>query len=320
MMRKILCLACAAFLVSTAIAVAQDEKRARIGLLVVAERAKPVNAFRDGLRQRGYVEGRNVVIEYRSAGGQTERLAKLAMDLVALNVDVIVTHSTPGIRAVRKATATIPIVMASVGNAVQRGFVRSVARPGGNVTGNSFFGSEMAVKRVEVLKEAMPSMSRMALLVHPSYPEASRHRAISAIRALGMEARVHYADGPAGFERAFEAIKRQRAGGLQVLASPIFYANRDSLIAQAARYGVPTIFPWREATEKGGLISYGPDLAELFRRAAYFVDRILNGAKPAELPVERPAKFELTVNLKTAAKLGLTLPRSILLRADQVME
>jgi len=318
MRRKFITIAAAAALFATFPVAA--EKPARIGLLVVAERAKPVAAFREGLRELGYVEGRNLVIEYRSAGGNTKRLPALARELVARGIDVLVTHSTPGTRAARKAAGKIPVVMASVGNAVERGFVKSVARPGGTVTGISFFGEELAVKRVEVLKETVPAAARMALLAHPTYPAESRRLAESAIRSLGMEPLVQFAKGPADFERAFAAMRRQGAGAVGILASPVFYANRAALIAAAARAGVPAIYPWRVATRAGGLISYGPDLAALFRRAAYFVDKILKGADPATLPVERPTKFELVVNLRTARALGLAIPRSILLRADEVIE
>jgi putative ABC transport system substrate-binding protein len=321
MMWRVLGSACLALLIpASSGAAAQDAKTAHVGLLVVAERPKLVRAFRDGLRERGYAEGRNIVIEFRSAGGNTKRLPELARELVSLHVDAIVTHSTRSVRIVKRATSTIPIVMASVGNAVKAGLVASVARPGGNVTGNTFFGAEMAVKRIEVLKETLPAMKRMALLAHPSYPKDSLKIAESAIRSLGMEAQVHFADGPAAFDHAFEAMRRGRADGLQILASSIFYANRSALIEQAARRGMPTIYPWRAAPESGGLISYGPNLEALFRRAAYFVDKILKGANPATLPVEQPTQFELTVNLKTAAKLGLTMPRSLMLRADGVIE
>jgi putative ABC transport system substrate-binding protein len=308
-------------LAGPSVVTAQQETRpARIGILVVAERAKPVAAFREALKELGYVEGRNLIVRYRSAGGNTKRLPSLARELVASNVDIIVTHSTPGIRSVKNATSTIPIVMASVGNAVQRGFVESVARPGGNVTGNSFFGAELAAKRVGVLKEALPSIARMALLAHPSYPKAARLRAQKAVKSLGMNVQLYFAEGPAAFDHAFAAMKQQRAEAVQVLASPVFHGNRGLLIKAAARYGIPAIYPWRNATERGGLMSYGHDLVALFRRAAVFVDRILKGADPADLPVERPTKFELAVNLKTAKALGITFPPSILLRADKVIE
>ncbi len=320
MIRAALIIACTIFLFISSHAAAQEINPARIGLLVVPERGKPVEAFYQALRELGYIEGRNLIIEFRSAGGRTKPLRGLAKELVALGLDVIVTHSVPGIRSVRKETSTIPIVMAVVGNPVKSGFIESVARPGGNVTGNSFFGTEMAIKRIEVLKEALPSVTKMALLAHPSHPEASRHRAEAAIRSLGIEAQVHFADGRGSFDRVFSAMKQRRAGALQILASPVFWAGQAALIEHAARYGVPTIYPWRVATRRGGLMSYGPDITALFRRAAFFVDKILKGARPADLPVERPTKFDFVVNLKTAKALGITFPRSILLRATEVIE
>jgi putative ABC transport system substrate-binding protein len=321
MMKIILSVVCVAFLAASPFsAMAQEAKPARIGLLVVAERAKPVAAFREALRELGYVEGQNLIIEYSSAEGKTKRLPELARELVGRNVDIIVTHSTPGIRSVKKATSTIPIVMASVGNAVERGFVKSMARPGGNVTGNSFFGAELAMKRVGVLKQALPFISRMALLAHPSYPKASRLKAELAVRSLGVNVQLHFARDPAAFDQVFATMKLQQADAVQVLASPVFHGHRGSLIKAAARHGIPAIYPWRNAVERGGLMSYGHDLVALFRRAAFFVDKILRGTKPGDLPVERPTKFELVVNLKTAKALGIEIPPSILLRADKVIE
>jgi putative ABC transport system substrate-binding protein len=291
-----------------------------VGFLVVVERAKLNDAFRQELKNLGYIEGQNLILDYRSAGGNTKRLLALAQEMVSRKPDVIVTHSTPGVRAVKKATTTIPIVMATVGNAVKRGFVKSMALPGGNITGNSFFGAEMAVKRVGVLKNVLPSMSRMALLAHPSYPKGARLRAEAAVKSLGMDLQLYFADGPQAIDEAFSAMNRQRAEGVQVLASSILYANRAVLIDAAARYGIPVVYPWRAAPEKGGLMSYGPDLPALFKRAAIFVDKILKGAKPQTLPVERPTKFEMVINLKTANKLGIAIPRSVLLLADRIIE
>ncbi len=291
----------------------------RIGFLVVTP-SKSHAAFRRGLRELGYVEGRNLVIEYRSADGRIGRLPTLAAELVALDVDVIVTHSTPGVRAVKKATRTIPIVMGPVGNAVRSGLVESLARPGGNVTGSSFFGAELNGKRVEILKETVPSLSRLAILVHPSVKKLDNRATVSAAQSLGLELQRHSARAPRDFEPAFAAMKRQRAEAVLMRASPIFSANPRPLIELAARYRLPAIYPWRRFVLEGGLIAFGPDVAEMFRRAAYFVDRILKGAKPAEIPVERPTKFKLVVNLKTAKALGITFPPSILLRATEVIE
>jgi len=299
---------------------AQAAKPARIGLLVVAERAKHIGAFREGLRELGYVEGRNLMIEFRSAQGETRRLPRLAAELVALKVDLIVTHTTPGVRAARKATSTIPIVMANVGNAVRSGHVKSIARPGGNVTGNSFFGSEIAVKRVELLKDVLPSLSRLAILAHPQYPKHARQRAVAAARSLGLAVELQYAGGAEDLDRAFAGMRRGRADALLVLGSPIFFANHRAVVEQAARRRLPAVYPWQEAVEVGGLMSYAPDFNALYKRAAVFVDKILRGADPATLPVEQASKFALTVNLRTAKALDLAIPRSVLLRADEVIE
>lgn len=298
----------------------QTQKPARVGLLIVSKREKPVAAFRRGLRELGYIEGRNVIIEYRSADGDTKRLFGLASDLVRLNVDIIVTHSTPGVRAAKKATSKIPIVMASVGNAVRSGLVKSVARPGGNVTGNSFFGAEMTIKRLEVLTRILPGAKRIALLAHPTYPEPSKRRAVAAGPSLGIESPLFYADGPAAFPRVFDEMKQAKMEAVDVLGSPIFFTNRAVLIREAARTGLPVIYPWRAAPRQGGLVSYGPDPQELFRNAATFVDKILKGAKPADLPVERPSKFQLIINLKVARALGITIPKPLLLRANEVIK
>ena len=298
----------------------QAEKIHRIGILAVPALSKQFNVFRHALGQLGYIEGRNLVIEYRSAEGRTSRLPALAANLVALDVDLLVTHTTPGVRAAKKATRTIPIVMAMVGNAIKSGLVESLARPGGNVTGNSFFGAEINAKRVELLKDILPSLSRMAMLLHPSHPEAGRRAPLSVARSLGIEVQLHFVKRPEDFERVFAAMKRQRAEAMFVFASPITTANRSTVIELAARYRLPAIYPWRNFTRVGGLISYGPDRGALYRRAATYVDKILKGAKPAELPVERPTKFDLVINLKTAKALGITIPRSILLRATDVIE
>lgn len=317
LLRFIFCSIAAALLANSSVAAAAN---VRVGLLVVAERAEPVAAFREALRSVGYREGRNLTIEYRSADGDVGKLPALVRSLLASKVDILVTHSTPAIRAAKSATSKIPIVMASVGNAVERGFVASMARPGGNITGLSFFGAEMAVKRVGILKELLPSMTRMALLVHPSYPEGALRQAIAAVGSLKMIAQVYRARGPEDFEAAFEAMKRQRADGLQILASPVLGAHRDLLAGLALKHRLAAIFPWGEAVPSGGLIAYGPDHTALFRRAAVFVDRIAKGADPAILPVERATQFDLAVNVNTAKKIGVRVPPSILLRATDVIE
>ncbi len=297
----------------------QAEKVHRIGYLT-PNRSVPHKAFLEGLRALGYVEGRNVVIEHRSAEGRVGRLPKLAAELAALKVDVIVTHSTPGVRAAKKATRTIPIVMGPVGNAVRSRLVESLSRPGGNVTGSSFFGAELNAKRVEILKETVPSLSRLAILVHSSIKKLHQREIHSVAQSLGLEVQHHSARAPEDYERVFAAMKRQGAEAVLMRASPIFSKTPRAFTDLASRYRLPAIYPWRKFALSGGLIAFGPDLAEMFRRAAFFVDRILKGAKPAEIPVERPTKFKLVVNLKTAHALGITFPPSILLRATEVIE
>ncbi len=297
----------------------QAGKVYRIGFLT-PKRSIPHPVFLDGLRALGYVEGRNLVIEHRSGEGRVGRLPALAAELAALKVDVIVTHSTPGVRAAKKATRTIPIVMGPVGNAVRSGLVESLSRPGGNVTGSSFFGAELNGKRVEILKETLPSMSRLAIIEHPSVKYLDNRDTDSTAQSLGLEVRHYFARTPGDYERVFAAMKRQGAEAVLMRASPIFSNNPRAFIEVAARYRLPVIYPWRKFAVGGGLIAFGPDLAEMWRRAATFVDRILRGANPEDMPVERPTKFKLIVNLKTAKALGIAIPRSILLRATEVIE
>jgi len=284
-------------------------------------------AFRQGLRDLGYVEGRNVVIEYRSAEGKYERFPALAAELVALKVDVIVAAgSTPAALAAKQATRTILIVFASAADPVASGLVTSLARPGGNVTGLSTVGSELVGKRLEQLKQAVPGVSRVAVLWQPQGVLGERTRkdmlkeADVAARALGVRLQFVEARGPADFDRAFSDMTRARAGALTVLGSPTFLNERRRLVDLAAKNRLPAVYTVREFVDAGGLMSYGPNLADLFRRAATYVDKILKGAKPADLPVEQPTKFELVINLKAAKALGLTIPQSLLGRADQVVE
>jgi len=283
-------------------------------------------AFAQGLRELGYVEGRNLLIEARYAEGKPERFPALAAELVALRVDVIVTvGGSAAALAARQATATVPVVFTAVGDPVGEGIVKSLARPGGNVTGLSVLSSDMVGKSLEVLKQAVPGMRRAALLLKPdAMPEHARKERIksaqAAARALGLKLQVVEARGPADFDRAFADITRGRADALAVLDTPVFGNYRQRLVDLAARNRVPAVYSWRTYVESGGLCSYGPDLRDLARRAATYVDKIVRGAKPGDLPVEQPTKFELFVNLKTARALGLTLPPSLLGRADQVIE
>jgi len=306
----------------------QAGKVARIGLLslnLVPNRHLG-EAFRQGLRDLGYVEGRNVVIEYRDAEGKPERLPALAAELVALKVDVIVTGGgTPPALAAKQATKTIPIVFSSVPDPVTDKLVTSLARPGGNVTGSSNLNPELVGKCLEQLKQVVPGVSRVAVLWQPGAMDERTEQDILkaadvAARALGVRLQVVEARGSADVDRALSDITRARAAALTVLPSAMLFTERRRLVALAAKNRLPAVYAQREFVDAGGLMSYGPNLADLFRRAAVYVDKILKGAKPADLPVEQPTKFELVINLKTAKALGLTIPPSVLGRADEVIQ
>jgi putative tryptophan/tyrosine transport system substrate-binding protein len=305
----------------------QAVKVARIGFLAGNLAAIPHlrEAFLQGLRDLGYVEGRNVVIEDRDAKGKLERLPALAAELVALKVDVIVAGSTPHALAAKQATRTLPIVFAAADDAVGSGLVTGLARPGGNVTGLSFLAPELVGKRLELLKQAVPGVTQVAVLWQPGglgerTEQDQLKEADVAARALGVRLQFVEARGPADIDRAFSDMTRARAGALTVLTGAMFFINRIRLADLAAKNRLPTVYPWRDGVDAGGLMSYGPDLADLYRRAATYVDKILKGAKPAHLPVEQPTKFELVINLKTAKALGLTIPPSLLGRADEVIQ
>ena len=315
-------------LLAAPLAAQQAAKIARIGYLTVDMAANPHvrEAFLQGLRDLGYVEGRNVVIEYRDAEGKFERLPARVAELVALKVDVIVTAGgTLPALAAKQATKTIPIVFASAPDPVTDGLVTSLARPGGNVTGLSQLAQELVGKRLEQLEQAVPGVSRVAVLWQPGglgerTEKGMLKGAEVAARALGVRLQFVEARSPADFDRAFTEMTRARADALTVLPSTMLNTERRRLVDLAAKNRLPAVYPWRESVDAGGLMSYGPNLADLFRRAAIYVDKILKGAKPADLPVEQPTKFELVINLKTAKALGITVPHSLLLRADQVIE
>jgi putative ABC transport system substrate-binding protein len=269
------------------------------------------------------MEGENLVIERRWAEGRVERFPSLAAELVRLKVEVIVAGPTPPAVAAKNATGTIPIVMWGVGDPVGQGLVASLARPGGNVTGLSFsVGWETFGKGLELLKETVPKVRRVAVLSNPA--NASHALAIEnvkvAARSLGVQLQLLEARGPEEFEGAFAAMAKERVAALLVPTDPVFFLHRARLAELAAKNRLPSVHSLREYVEAGGLMSYGPSLLDLLRRAATFVDKILKGAKPADLPVEQPTKFELVINLKTAKALGLTIPQSLLLRTDQVIE
>jgi putative ABC transport system substrate-binding protein len=282
-------------------------------------------AFLQGLRDLGYVEGRNVVIEDRSAEGKPERVPALAAELVALKVDVIVTSGTPRALAAKHATRSVPIVFAGVSDPVKSGLVTSLARPGGNVTGLSLLAPDLVGKDLEQLKQAVPGVSRVAVLWQPgALGERTEQKMLKeadvAARALGMRPQFVEARGPENFDRAFSDMTQARAGALTVLSTPMFASERGRLVALAAKNRLPAVYPLREFVDAGGLMAYGPNAVDMYRRAATYVDRILKGTKPGDLPVEQATKFELVINLKTAKALGLTIPPSLLQRADQVIE
>jgi putative tryptophan/tyrosine transport system substrate-binding protein len=305
----------------------QAAKVPRIGYLSGNLAANPhlPEAFRQGLRDLGYVEGRNLVIEYRDVEGKYERLPALAAELVALKVDVILAAGTPQPLAAKQATKTIPIVFAAAADPVGSGLVSSLARPGGNVTGLSVLTSELVGKGLEQLKQAVPGVSRVAVLWQPGgYAEHTEKDMLKGAevveRALGVRLQFVEARGSADFDRAFSDMTRAHAGALTVLSSNMFFGERRRLVDLAAKNRLPAVYFSKEFVDVGGLMSYGPDFADVFRRAAGYVDKILKGAKPGDLPVEQPTKFELVVNLKTAKALGLAIPEAVLLRADKVIE
>jgi putative ABC transport system substrate-binding protein len=283
-----------------------------------------VDAFRQGLRDLGWIEGQTIVVDYRFAQGSLDQLPDLAAELVRLKVDIIVAQATPGAAAAKKATETIPIVMVPVGDPVGLGLIASLARPGGNVTGLSYSVGGLGIigKQLELLKETVPRIRRVAILLNPANPtrQVAMRDVKVAAGSLGVQARFLEARDPDEFEGAFAAMARGRMEALVVTADTMFVLHRQRLADLASRSRVPAAYSWREHVEAGGLMSYGPSLSDLFRRSATFVDRILKGAKPGDLPVEQPTTFELVVNLKAARALGLTIPPSLLARADHVIE
>src|SRR5437660_2446305 len=304
----------------------QAAKVPRIGYLAGDRAASPhlIEAFRQGLRDLGYVEGSNVLIEYRDAEGKFERLPALAAELVALKVDVIVAGGTPLILAAKQATRTLPIVFAAASDPVTDGLVTSLARPGGNVTGLSNIAPDLVGKRLELLKQAVPGVNRVAILWQPGgtgerTEQDMRKGAEAAARALGVRLQFLEARGPADFDRAFSDMTRERAGALTSLGGSMFFSERRRLVDLAAKNRLPALYQQREFVDAGGLMAYGANLADNFRRAATYVDKILKGTKPGDLPIEQPTKFELVINTKTAKALGLTIPPSLLQRADHVI-
>jgi putative ABC transport system substrate-binding protein len=302
------------------------EKVPRVGFLGPRTRSNDaglLDAFLQGLRDLGWVEGKTIVVEYRWAEGRSDRLPDLAAELVRLKVDVIFAGTTSVAVAAKNATGTIPIVMATGGDPVGLGLVASLARPGGNVTGLSFsVGTDIVGKWLELLKETVPKVRRVAVLSNPANPSHALaiENVIVAARAVGVQLQLLEAGGPNQFDSAFAAMARERAGALLVVLDPFFSFHRANLSGLAAKSRLPAMYGSREYPEAGGLMSYGANFRHSFHRSATYVDKILKGAKPGDLPIEQPTAFELVINLKTAKALGLTIPPSLLARADQVIE
>jgi putative tryptophan/tyrosine transport system substrate-binding protein len=303
------------------------QKVPRVGYLSPFSPSDPVRqrrleAFRQGLRELGYVDGQNIAIESRWAEAQYERYPALVADLVRLKVDVIVAISGAATRAAQQATRTIPIVMLHVNDPVGSGLVASLARPGGNVTGLTIMDPDLVGKQLQLLTEVVPKVSRVALLRHPDNPAsaAQLREAEAAARVLGVRLQILEARNPQEINRAFAAMTRERAGALLIIADALFGNQRRQIIELAATRRLPSILGGGAYAEDGGLMSYGPNYLDLERRAATFVDKILKGAKPGDLPVAQPTKFELVINIKTAKAIGLTIPQPLLQRADQIID
>ena len=286
----------------------------------MAANAANLNAFRQGLRERGYIEGRNLIIEYRSADGRGERFAELATELVQMKVDVIVTRGTPAAIAAKNATRSIPVVMISIGDPLT--VVSSLSHPAGNVTGLTSLTSDLEAKRVQMLRELVPGAARIAALYDMRNPVfAQRWKEMeAAAQLLGVQAYLLDARKPEDFPLLFDAASRQHADGLVVGQDGLLQASQTIVTELAAKHRMPAIYVSRDFIQAGGLIAYGPSYPDLYRRAALYVDKILRGASPGDLPIEQPTKFEMVINLKTAKALGLSIPQSLLLRADEVIE
>jgi putative tryptophan/tyrosine transport system substrate-binding protein len=311
-------------LVAPLTAEAQPQERVRrIGVLTgtTREQDRNVKAFLEGMRALGYVEGQNLVLEYRGSAGQHERFPAFAAELVRLQVDVLLVGPTPAALAAKDTTTTIPIVLAGVGDPVGSGLVASLARPGGNVTGLSVLQPEVVGKQLEFLKEVLPTVSRVAVLWNPAHPgHALLVRAADvAAQALGVQLHLVEARGPDAFDSAFAAMTSADAGALLVLGDPMFSQHRSRLAELAATSRLPTVHNDRAYVEAGSLLCYGASHPDMYRRAAVYVDKILKGAKPGDLPVEQPTTFELVINLKTAQALGLTIPPTLLFQATEVI-
>ena len=295
----------------------------RIGLLWSGAPSDPyAQAFRQGLQELGYVEGKSILLEDRSADGRPDRLPALAAELVRLKVDVILAAESDTIRAAWQATKTIPIVMTASGDPVGIGVVASLARPGGNVTGLSSITTELGGKRLELLRSLAPGVTRVAFVWNPDNPVQAMmfNQTEVAARSLGVQLQSLKVRGPSGLDGAFSAMARERPGALIVVVDLLLFAHMKRIADFAVASELPAMAQRKEFAEAGGLMTYGPSYSDLFRRSATYVDKILKGAKPGDLPVEQPTKFELVINLKTAKAIGVTIPPSLLLRADEVIE
>jgi len=326
MSKKIICLALSAllFALSFAAEAQQPANVPRIGYLTASSLSAistRTEAFRQGLREFGYVEGKNIVIEWRSAEGKPDRLPAVATELVRLKVDVIVTSGPTVTGAVKQATSTIPIVMAQDIDPVGLGFVASLARPGGNITGLTTLSPEISGKQLELLKEIVPRLSRVSVIGNSTVPGGAQELKETEVAAGAFGVQLQYFDvrGPADIETAFQAAKKGRADALLVLGNPVLNAHRKQVVDLAVKNQLPATYTRPEFVEAGGLMTYVASYNDLFRRAATFVDKILKGRKPADLPVEQPTKFEFIVNLKAAKQIGLTIPPNVLARADKVI-
>jgi putative ABC transport system substrate-binding protein len=303
----------------------QPPKKPLIGVLVAGSPSSMesrIKAFQKRLRELGYMEGQNIVVEYHYAEGNYDRLTAIATDLVRSNANVIVTWAIPVTQVVKNATNTIPIVMAGGGNPVETGLVESLAKPGGNITGLATIQNELTGKRLELLKEAVPKISRVAFVFNPEgqVPTQGYEPLKSFAQSLKISLEPLEIRKPNEIDKAFAAIPKSRVDGLLLESDPVFNTNRQKVIALTAKNRLPAMYPERRWAEDGGMMAYGTDLIEVANRAAIFVDKILKGAKPADLPVEQPTKFELTINLKTAKQIGVTIPQSVLFRADRVIK
>ncbi len=301
----------------------------RIGILFIGGRDQPhLEAFKQGLRERGYTEGKNIVLDYRYAEGKVDRLPSLARGLVELKVDVIVTTSGNSARAAAAATKTIPIVLTTGADPVKAGLAESLARPGRNITGLSIIEEDLSGKRVEILKDTFPKMTRLAYLWNPlavaysgatTSPNPSYDEAVKITKTLGVQLLPYRVLNLAEIEQAFVDMPKVRPQALLVLQSPLMTLNSKRIVELALEKHLPGIYPSNQFAQEGGLIAYGPVIADLYRRSATYVDKILKGAEPADLPIEQPTKFELVINLKTAKQIGVKVPPSVLARADKVI-